>query len=275
MQTPTCLDLADKMKPVFSTQSKLHRNAFQKDGTPKDSGTQATSSNDLNGSIPESDLNAEERAWRLSLEKDMDVDVLKRDDKKRLEMWSKGKIVSVTGLVSDLATKRMTIKFYQDVGVAEGHYCANSRYIAPYGTLSNVQSWRDQLKKGDLVDALDKYDQWNTATVIWIDSRDEATTTMYMVRVGFRQYNEEGDKEDKMGKYHGFSEQMDEYIGIHTCRIQKPYTQTTLKDLEGNSVAMSPSTIMALQQKNASQTSKVHDWENIKIQDEKDMKMIE
>lgn len=115
MQTPTCLDLADKMKPVFSTESKLYTNAFQ-----KVSGTQATSSNDLNGSIPESDLNAEERAWRLSLEKDMDVDVLKRDDKKRLEMWSKGKIVSVTGLVSDLATKRLTIKYWQDVGVAEG-----------------------------------------------------------------------------------------------------------------------------------------------------------
>ena len=75
------------------------------------------------------------------------------------------------------------------------------------------------MQKGDLVDALDQYGQWNTATVIWIDNRTGAESNMYMVRVGFRQYNENGDKEDAMGRFSGFSEAQDEYIGIHTCRI--------------------------------------------------------
>lgn len=42
---------------------------------------------------------------------------------------------------------------------------------------------------------------------------------MYMLRVGFRQYYEGGDKSDSMGKYDGYSDQLDEYIGMYTCKI--------------------------------------------------------
>ncbi len=86
-------------------------------------------------------------------------------------MWSKGTIVAVTGVQQDITKKRLKIKFYSDVRVSEGSYLANSRYIAPYGTLSTCQNWRESLKRGDLVDVLDKYDKWSTATVVWIDNR--------------------------------------------------------------------------------------------------------
>ena len=107
---------------------------------------------------------------------------------------------------------------------------------------------------------MDKNDQWNTATVIWVDCRTDETN-MLMARIGFRQYNEHGDKEDSMGKYSGFSEALDEYIGIHTCRLQKPYSQTTLKDLSGNSVAMDPDVVLHMQQ--TSTTSEVNQWEKM------------
>ena len=69
---------------------------------------------------------------------------------------------------------------------------------------------------------------------------------MPMVRVGFRQYGPEGDKSDAMGTFSGFTEALDEYIGLHTLRIQKPFSQTQLKDLEGNSVVMTPEMLKSL-----------------------------
>ena len=47
---------------------------------------------------------------------------------------------------------------------------------------------------------------------------------MPMIKVGFRQYSNMGDKEDSMGKFFGFSEKLDEHIGSYTVRIQKPST---------------------------------------------------
>ena len=69
---------------------------------------------------------------------------------------------------------------------------------------------------------------------------------MPMLRVGFRQYGPEGDKNDAMGTFSGFTEALDEYIGLHTLRIQKPFSQTQLKDLEGNSVTITPEMLKTL-----------------------------
>ena len=42
---------------------------------------------------------------------------------------------------------------------------------------------------------------------------------MQMVKIGFREYDETGDKEDDMGKYWGYSENLDEYMVLYNCRI--------------------------------------------------------
>ena len=55
-------------------------------------------------------------------------------------------------------------------------------------------------------------------------------------------------------------------------KIQKPYTQTSLRDMEGNSVTMSEDTIKALQDNSA---IKVDEWELQTKQDDSDMKLVE
>ena len=64
-------------------------------------------------------MNDDEREWRLSLEVGKTIDVLKRDVKQGLQMWTKGEIVSVTGNVAELSTKNLKIKFYRDVSINE------------------------------------------------------------------------------------------------------------------------------------------------------------
>ena len=58
--------------------------------------------------------------------------------------------------------------------------------------------------------------------MIWLDKRlgdPDADVQMPMIKVGWRQYNEHGDKEDAMGKYSGYSDQLDEYIGVHSVKL--------------------------------------------------------
>ena len=99
---------------------------------------------------------------------------------------------------------------------------------------------------------------WETAALEWVDTRKdkEREVQMSMVRVRFAD-----------GK--------DEYIGVHTVRIQKPFTQTTLKDIEGNSVAMDPQVVAAIESKDAEKKVVFDEWEKAQKQDAKDLEMIE
>lgn len=94
---------------------------------------------------------------------------------------------------------------------------------------------------------------------------------MTMVKVGFRRYCEDGDKSDCMGKFSGFTDTLDEFFGVHSLKIQKPFTQTTLKDLSGNSVLMDEATVAQLQ---ASMGTYISDTERQRKQDNKDMEMV-
>ena len=198
----------------------------------------------------------------MALDVGTTIDALKQDLKHESEMWSKATITAVTGYVQDISKKNLCIKFDNDVSV-DATYKADSTKVAPHGTLSVSQNWRDSIQVGDLVDVFDKYKTWNTATVIWLDSRlnKADTVPMPMVKVGFRQYNDQGDKSDKMGTYSGYSEAMDEYFGFYSLKLQKPYSQTTLRDIAGNSVKMSDATIEALKKGNTILQTLVSDWE--------------
>lgn len=79
---------------------------------------------------------------------------------------------------------------------------ADSSFIAPYGTMSAFQHWRDSIKKFDEIDAQNVDGEWHNAVVEWIDDRS-TDNKMMMVRVRYPHNNK------------------DEYIGVHTVRIQK------------------------------------------------------
>jgi hypothetical protein len=53
--------------------------------------------------------------------------------------------------------------------------------------------------------------------VIEPDPRKE--TVQKMAKIGFREYSDYGDKNDEMGKYFGFSANLDEHIGHYSLRI--------------------------------------------------------
>lgn len=48
-----------------------------------------------------------------------------------------------------------------------------------------------------------------------------------MAKIGFREYSDFGDKSDEMGKYFGFSANVDEHIGHYSLRIMPPGTYTS------------------------------------------------
>ena len=58
---------------------------------------------------------------------------------------------------------------------------------------------------------------WFRATVIEPDPRIDAIHKN--AKIGFREYNSLGDKEDEMGKFFGFSKNVDEHIGYYSLRI--------------------------------------------------------
>ena len=59
-------------------------------------------------------MNEDEREWRLSLDTNMTIDVFLRDWKNKSEMWTKGKIVAITGEISQLYSKNLKIKIYNN-----------------------------------------------------------------------------------------------------------------------------------------------------------------
>ena len=67
---------------------------------------------------------------------------------------------------------------------------------------------------------MDRCLHWYTSTII--EGEERTNYAMPMLKVGFRQYNPEGDREDAMGRYFGFYDKIDEHIGAFTVRIQKP-----------------------------------------------------
>ena len=81
----------------------------------------------------------------MSLEVGKTIDVLKYDLNSKQQMWTRGDIVAVTGDISDISKKMLTIAYKLDCTLSETRYPADSAMIAPDGTKSIAQNWRDQL----------------------------------------------------------------------------------------------------------------------------------
>ena len=51
-------------------------------------------------------------------------------------MWTRGEIVAVTGDISDISKKMLTVAYNLDLTLSETRYTADSAMVAPDGTKS-------------------------------------------------------------------------------------------------------------------------------------------
>ena len=72
----------------------------------------------------------------MSLEVGKTIDVLKYDVSNKMQMWTRGDIVAVTGDIDNISKKMLTIAYNQDLTLSETRYPADSAMIAPDGTKS-------------------------------------------------------------------------------------------------------------------------------------------
>lgn len=186
------------------------------------------------------------------------LDVYKNDENFKLAMWTVGRVIEVFKDANSGKLISVAVKFENDISVNKLTVPIDSDKIAPLGTKREPDEWRAKLKKGDIVDALDRCNSWYEATVVQAEERTECL--MPMIKVGFRQYHAQGPKEDDMGKYFGFSSVADEHIGSYTVRIQPAYRYSK----KGNSTTHNP----------APQTEISYEQLLNRDQDEADLKML-
>lgn len=97
--------------------------------------------------------------------------------------------------------------------------------INPFGFRIKDNSWRTNLKKGDIVDCLDTQLIWYKSTVLERKSFDPTKPETDMVLIGYRTYNPDGNKKDLEGKpYFGWSPTFDRWLKIYSLLIQKEGT---------------------------------------------------
>ena len=162
--------------------------------------------------------------------------------------------------------KFVRVQFENDGSVEAQMFRFDSDEIAPYKIKTQQEDWRYNLKKMDVVDIMDENKVWRQATILEPEPRKEYKFPL--MKVGFRQYHEHGEKSDKIGKYDGWTEAMDAFICPFSVRVQKSGVMCKQFDIaEG---IMKSETIHAPSKKpdNDKQYKK-------EMQDKSDMEMIQ
>ena len=199
------------------------------------------------------------------------VDVIKLDTTYGVNMWSQGIIQSIDDVSSSKGpTKEYRVKYLKDNVMPQAH---ETNTMAPFGSYTKDEGWRDTLKTGDRVDAIDRSEKkWHTATVIVPEERKQEDI-MPIVKVGFRYYEKTGDKKDSMGEYFGLGEDKDDFIGAWTVRIQPVGTMCKLKDAQGNESPLKENKVICSSSSVGTATTTTTVGPD-KGQDDKDMAMI-
>lgn len=94
---------------------------------------------------------------------------------------------------------------------------AESGAIMPLNSKCLDFDWRESLKQGDIIDALDTDKKWYRATVLAVKSENSIKS----VYIGYRIYDPKGDKVDSNGRYFGWTKKFDEWLNVHSPRIHK------------------------------------------------------
>lgn len=115
----------------------------------------------------------------------------------------------------------LKVQFENDLNRVTRDLTRYSLDIARYDTLSKGDEWRLELKTGDLIDAFDSTKAWYAATIMGVSQMEENERIIPQVKVGFRMYHPEGNKEDEntKEKFFGWSERFDEWMSVYSPRI--------------------------------------------------------
>jgi len=113
---------------------------------------------------------------------------------------------------------------------------SNANQIAPYQSRCKDFEWRVNLKPNDEIDVCNNSSRWCSATVLETKQSEEENDypakevligrlikpSPFYMRIGYRVYDEEGDREDLEGRsYFGYPRQYDEWLNISDPRLAK------------------------------------------------------
>ena len=163
-------------------------------------------------------LSEEDREWRLSLKEGSLIDAIKIEKDYNLKCWAKAKILEVKGDGS-----YFLVDFENEPAKSARELTRYSLEIARYEQMSKDDEWRNNLKVSDLIDAFDSTKIWYASTIVATNTIVSDDRQIPQVKVGFRIYHPEGNKEEEntKQKFFGWSEKFDEWINNYNPRIQK------------------------------------------------------
>ena len=97
------------MKYIFDADGKFFKHLIS---LYPDNATSTATATVLDEQGPRAtSMDDSEREWRMSLEVGTTIDVLKYDISNKQQMWTRGEIVAVTGDMSDISKKMLTMAY--------------------------------------------------------------------------------------------------------------------------------------------------------------------
>lgn len=201
---------------------------------------------------------------------------MKHDSKFDLYMWTVGEIKDINDISTTRLADRKTIiekefivNFCKDAMMPKA-YESKGKNIAPVGTFTKDEDWRDEIYLGYNVDCMNAEDRkWYTACVIMDEQVEGAKVPQ--IKVGYRQYMKGGDKKDSRGSYFGMPEAMDELVPAHSCRVQPEGTMAQKKTADGKEIPLLENKVLVKGEAQEAAASSASTLGPNKVQDEKDM----
>lgn len=93
--------------------------------------------------------------------------------------------------------------------------------IMPFKSKTPDYEWRLGIKIGDIIDVCDTSNVWYNSTVLDINTEEIDGMEVKSVLVGYRVFDEDGDKIDQEGRrFSGWSSRYDEWLTVTNPRIQ-------------------------------------------------------
>lgn len=151
--------------------------------------------------------------WRSSLTEGSELDAVKVDSQYDKKTWAKAKVLKVS------STGDLHLAFQNEASDCFRLVSRDSHEIAPFDSKSAGDDWRWKMAKDTNVDVCDTVGIWYHSTIQDTRTRSGDHWTSVEVLVGYRVYEENGEKSDHIGNYRGWSSKFDEWISAGSPRI--------------------------------------------------------
>ena len=166
----------------------------------------------------------QQERFRLCLKVGDRIDAVKYVNKLEMECWG-------PAIITFIYQNSIEIKFENDSNRYNRTIDRYSSQIAQLGQYSSKYNWKNDLKVGDHVDAVDDLNYWFASTIIDIEEHvgpNEKSGTL--VKIGYRIYASHGTKTDLIErKFFGWSGKYDDWIQLFSPRIDKLYSHVWSK----------------------------------------------